>query len=320
MPWRDSWYGYEPTVRRPVKDGLKARSQRGGFSKTWWGQRWIQALEAFGWDNRLARGRSYARSGQVVDLEVTPGQVEAGVQGSQPRPYHVKIGLKPLTEKQWEQAFLALASQAVFSAQLLAGEMPQEIDEIMAGANASLFPGAARDLEMECSCPDWAVPCKHIAAVHYLLAEEIDRSPFLLFTLRGKDRDAVMDGLRQARGETAEAVAGPASAETTRPLTVDRFWELDGPMANWRVTLAAPAISGAVLRRLGPPDFADDPDSLQHRLQWIYSQVTARALETGLADAASPAGEADAVRHSDQEQTSGSASLAKRGRRRRKSP
>ena len=86
MPWGRDWYDYEPTVRRPAKDGLKAKAQRGGFSKTWWGKRWIQALEAFGWANRLSRGRSYARTGQVVDLEVTPGQIEAKVQGSQPTP------------------------------------------------------------------------------------------------------------------------------------------------------------------------------------------------------------------------------------------
>src|SRR5436189_4148771 len=168
MSWRNDWY--EPTVRRPAKDGLKATSQRGGFSKTWWGKRWIKALEAFGWSNRLSRGRSYARSGQVVDLEVLPGEVQAKVQGSQPKPYRVQIGLKELSEEQWQRAFEALASQAAFSAQLLAGEMPGEIDEIFAGAQASLFPVAAKDLVTACSCPDWANPCKHVAAVHYLLA------------------------------------------------------------------------------------------------------------------------------------------------------
>jgi uncharacterized Zn finger protein len=292
MPRWEPWY-YEPTVRRPVKDGLKARGGRAGFSKTWWGKRWIQALEAFGWDNRLARGRSYARSGQVVDLEVTLGQVAADVQGSQPRPYRVTIGLKPLTEQQWEQAFQALAGQAAYSAQLLAGEMPAEIDEVMANAQASLFPTTAGDLMTECSCPDWVNPCKHVAAVHYLLAEEIDRDPFLLFTLRGKDREAMMLGLRRARGAEAAAAAGSeAPAEAARPLSVETFWETGTAMADWRVIPAPPAVPDAVLRRLGPPDFADDPQSLQTRLQTIYAQVTGRALETSLAEstrAAEPA-------------------------------
>src|SRR5438105_13528077 len=108
-----SWWGdYEPTSPRPVRDGLKARSRRGSFSQTWWGRRWIAALEGFGWDTRLARGRSYARRGQVVDLEVTPGQVEAQVQGSRPKPYSVGIRLAPLSEEQWQRAFQALSHEA----------------------------------------------------------------------------------------------------------------------------------------------------------------------------------------------------------------
>ena len=273
-------------MRRPAKDGLKAKAQRGGFSKTWWGKRWIQALEAFGWTNRLARGRSYARTGQVVDLEVTPGQIEAKVQGSRPTPYRVKIALKPLSDEQWDKAFAALARQAAFSAQLLAGEMPGEIDEIMADAQASLFPAAAKDLVTHCSCPDSANPCKHIAAVHYLLAEEIDRDPFLLFTLRGRDREAVMRGLRQARGSDEPAAAAEPIPPAEEPLRAEGFWEMGAAMADWRVTLAPPAVPGAVLRRLGPPDFAEDPQSLERRFQQIYTRVTDRAMETGLADAA----------------------------------
>lgn len=284
MPWGRDWYDYKPTVRRPVKDGLKAKAQRGGFSKTWWGKRWIQALEAFGWSNRLSRGRSYARSGQVVDLEVTPGQIAAKVQGSQPKPYAVRIALKPLADQQWDEAFAALAGQAAFSAQLLAGEMPQEIDAIMAAAHASLFPAAAKDLITACSCPDSANPCKHVAAVHYLLAEEIDRDPFLLFTLRGRDREAVVRGLRQARGGEEPAADAAPAVPAEEPLRTEGFWETGAVMADWRVTLAPPAVPGAVLRRLGSPDFAENPQGLESRFQRIYARVTERALETGLAD------------------------------------
>jgi uncharacterized Zn finger protein len=162
--------------------------------------------------------------------------------------------------------------------------MPQQIDEIMAEAQASLFPAAAKDLVTACSCPDSANPCKHVAAVHYLLAEEIDRDPFLLFTLRGRDREAVMRGLRQARGaEEPPAEAAPA-APAEEPLQAEGFWEIGPAMADWRVALAPPAVPGAVLRRLGPPDFAEDPQGLQSRFQQIYARVTDRALETGLAD------------------------------------
>src|SRR5262249_43353640 len=145
MRW---WQEWEATSPRPVRDGLKARAQRGSFSQTWWGRRWIEALEAFGWDNRLSRGRSYARRGQVVDLEVTPGQVTARVQGSAAEPYRVRIRLAPLPEERWQSAFEALAREAGHAARLLAGELPEEIEPIFSAAGASLFPEAARDLAM----------------------------------------------------------------------------------------------------------------------------------------------------------------------------
>jgi uncharacterized Zn finger protein len=264
---------------------LKARTQRGSFSATWWGRRWIAALEAFGWDNRLSRGRSYARRGQVVDLEVTPGEVTARVQGSRPEPYRVRIRLAPLSEKRWEAAFAALAGEAGHAARLLAGELPEEIEPIFAAAGASLFPGAAKDLAMSCSCPDYAVPCKHVAAVHYLLAEEIDRDPFLLFALRGKEREAVLEGMRRARGGPASAgPAGPAepAAEEDTSLPVEGFWEAAPLPADWRVAPAPPAVPAAVLRRLGPPDFAADPARLQRLLEQIYARVSERALSTSL--------------------------------------
>lgn len=289
MRWWD--YEYEQTTPRPVRDGLKARAKRGEFSETWWGKRWIEALERFGWDTRLQRGRAYARRGQVVELEVRPGQVEAQVQGSRPEPYDVRIALAPLSEEQWQRAFTALAGQAGHAARLLAGELPPEIDTLFAGAGASLFPARAGDLKMECSCPDFAVPCKHVAAVHYLLAEEIDRDPFLLFTLRGKDRDAVLQGLRQARGETEEApepAGEPAPAE--EPLPLEGFWESPTPLADWRVAPAPPTVPGAVLRRLGPPDFAEDPPAFVNRLHRIYARVSQRALEASVREAPGEAG------------------------------
>lgn len=287
------WDTFEHAPPRPVADGLKARSRRGDFSRTWWGKRWIEALEGFGWETRLSRGRSYARRGQVADLEVTDGQVRAKVQGSRPKPYDVTIGLRPLAVPQWEAALQALAGQAAYAAQLLAGELPAEIDAIFAGAGASLFPEKSQDLIMDCSCPDWAVPCKHVAAVHYLLAEEIDREPFLLFALRGRDREAVTAALRQARGAAEPAVEPAASGEepVVEPLPVEGFWRLGEGMEAWKVVLAAPAVPGSVLRRLGPPEFAEEPAVLEGRLAEIYASVTDRALEIGLA--AAPAEEAE---------------------------
>ena len=288
MSW---WDEFPPSTPRPVADGLKAQTQRGSFGKTWWGKRWIAALEALGWSSRLQRGRSYARHGQVADLEVANGEARAQVQGSVPRPYAVRIALNPLAEEQWERAFERLAREAGPAARLLAGEMPTEVEEAFVAAKAPLFPASANDLQTSCSCPDFVNPCKHVAAVHYLLAEEFDRDPFLLFALRGRDREAVMEGLRRARdGATAEPDPEPvaATAPAEPDMDVATFWDTGEGMADWRVTLTPPNLPHVVLRRLGPPDFVEDPSTLVHRLQSIYTHVTDRALDVGLKDPDDP--------------------------------
>src|SRR5438094_6364961 len=165
--WRDRDYSPRP---RPA-NGIRARTQRGAFGKTWWAGRWIAALERLVDSARLSKGRSYARSGQVLDLDVGRDGVHARVQGSRPTPYNVSIRFAPLADDQWERAIDQLASQALFAARLLNGEMPEQIEQAFAAAAASLLPSDDEDLETDCSCPDWANPCKHVAAVHYLLGE-----------------------------------------------------------------------------------------------------------------------------------------------------
>ena len=187
MSWDWGWYP-KPKPRRRA-DGIRAKTGRGQqFGKTWWAGKWIDALERLVDPGRLTRGRSYARSGQVLNLDITPGRVDSRVQGSRPQPYKVRIEIEPLTEKEWNKVADAMAAQAVFAAKLLAGEMPQNIEEAFAAAKVSLFPEREDDLDTDCSCPDWANPCKHIAAVYYLLGEEFDRDPFLIFKLRGMSR------------------------------------------------------------------------------------------------------------------------------------
>ncbi len=147
--------------------------------------------------SRLARGRSYARAGQVLDFELSQGKVSARVQGSRVRPYQVRIGVLPLTKPQWQRVRERLASQALFRAKLLAGEMPHEIEDVFAECGTPLFPRSAADLDMHCSCPDWGVPCKHLAAVCYVLAEEFDRDPFAMLAWRGQGRDELLTALRE---------------------------------------------------------------------------------------------------------------------------
>src|SRR5215208_307781 len=182
-----SFYEWYPESRPIATDqGLKVRSKRGEFARNWWAARWIGALERLMDSNRLSRGRRYARGGQVLSVEEQTGAVVAMVQGSRSRPYRVHIQLEPLSEEQWERVTEALAERALFSAQLLAGEMPQDIEEAFRVAGVSLFPDRRGELRTSCSCPDWAEVCKHVAAVHYILGDRFDEDPFLLFRLRGR--------------------------------------------------------------------------------------------------------------------------------------
>lgn len=184
--------GFPPRSKPLPADGIRAKSRRGAIGDRWWSQRFIGILESFELGGRLARGRNYARRGQVVELVVEPGTVRARVQGSRPTPYVVSIRLKALPEKDWARVEAALVSRAVFLAKLLAGEMPTDIEEAFADCRLSLFPQRRQDLKTSCSCPDWSNPCKHIAATYYLLAEAFDDDPFLIMAWRGRSRDELL--------------------------------------------------------------------------------------------------------------------------------
>ena len=158
----DYWWSYEPTRPLDVEDGIKARSQRGKFVSNWWADRWIQALRSLMDSRRLSRGRSYARRGQVMEINIGPGRITSQVQGSRPTPYRVSIQLKPLADEQWNKIFEALSEQAIFAAQLLSGEMPPGIEEVFDAVKVPLFPASRADLKTDCSCPDWqSGRCSH---------------------------------------------------------------------------------------------------------------------------------------------------------------
>ncbi|MCM0677401.1 SWIM zinc finger family protein [Micromonospora phytophila] len=194
---------------RKVDGGLKARSTRGAIGRSWWSRRFLEVLESFALGTRLTRGRSYARAGQVVRLDITPGMVSAVVQGSRAQPYQVRIELTPFPAALWSRVEAELAAQAFFSARLLAGDLPEELEELFAAAGAPLFPGGIAELEQRCSCPDFAVPCKHLAATFYLLAEAFDADPFQLLHWRGRDRAELLDRLRVLRAGADSATAEP---------------------------------------------------------------------------------------------------------------
>lgn len=253
MSW-SSWDRYPRYTRSsPIatEDGIRARKASKDFATTWWARRWIAALNAFGWSGRLSRGRSYARSGQVLDYQVDAGEVRARVQGSRRTPYTVSIRLRHLEADEWEAVLDAMSDRADFVALLLAGTMPDDIEQAFEAAGAALLPRISKDLTTTCSCPDWANPCKHVAAVHYILGEAFDEDPFLLFRLRGRTGEQVLEELRERR-------AGPPSSEEeaavgAEPLPGDTasFWGT--PAEPLDLDYSSPALEGAVLAGRGAP-------------------------------------------------------------------
>lgn len=223
------------------------------FGLTWWGQRWIEALEHLGaqWRTRLPRGRTYARKGTVHALEIHAGEVTALVSGSRPDPYGVEVLLPVFDDATWRMVVTALAGQLRHATALLDGRMPEGVDDTLASCGVSLFPTAG-EFETWCSCPDWANPCKHVAAVLYTLATRFDDDPFLLFALRGRTRDEVLAALRAERAGV-EGADGDADQPVAVPLAELRAAELFGEHAP-TVELAPDRDVDplAVLHRLGP--------------------------------------------------------------------
>jgi uncharacterized Zn finger protein len=282
------WEHFSSGPRRPA-NGIKAQTQRGQFGKTWWAGRWIAALERLVDAARLARGRSYARSGQVLTLDVSPEGVAAKVQGSRPTPYQVSIHFKRLSDAEWDKVADAMAAEAIYAAKLLSGEMPAEIEEVFKAAGTSLFPTVRNDLETDCSCPDWANPCKHVAAVHYLLGERFDTDPFLIFALRGRTQAEIAEALRARRagGATVEAEEAPpaeAAEEPVPPLaeSLDTYWSSAASLADLRLAFEAPPLDALAVKRLGPPPFWQDPDDFETRMEEMYQAIGAHAYRVAM--------------------------------------
>lgn len=293
MAWQswdddDDYRRYFPPSRPlPAKGGIRARSRRGAFAAQWWGRRWIAALEAFGLGTRLTRGRTYARQGQVVQLEISPGVVTATVQGSRANPYTVRIALRPINREQRRKLGDELAAEISTAAKLVSGELPPEIEDCFARVGAPLFPQIRNDLITRCSCPDSSNPCKHIAAVYYILAEELDRDPFLLLTLRGLNRDefVALLGNSSAAHSPAKNLAAPPDGTLARPLSAAprRFWSAAQMPGQSYGDAALGDESAPMARRLGAipfwrgeTDFLGEIGRLSHA-----AAIRAVALLTG---------------------------------------
>jgi len=298
--WRDRDYYYHEyypkSTPREAKGGIKAQSKRGTFGETWWARRWIETLESFNIGARLGRGRSYARKGQVLSIEIEKGKVTSQVQGSRPKPYSITIGLPVMSGAEWEAVVGALSRQAIFAAKLLAGEMPQDIETAFNEVGLSLFPRKHTDLQTNCSCPDWSNPCKHIAAVYYLLGEEFDRDPFLIFKLRGMSRDDLIASLGHG-GEQCSAEGGAAApAErmncAPEPLasSPSAFWGGKPLPENIAGEAKVPFIHAAMPKRLGNFPFWRGSQRFIDALEPIYAGASQCGMNAFLGEKSHQAG------------------------------
>lgn len=271
------------------------------FSKTWWGNRFIEALEAFTDTNRLARGRSYARHGKIVDYRIKDGIITAAVRGSvnsyfgvyaEPM-YGVEIQIKQISEVNWSKAIAHLSSKASFVSKLLMNEVPDNVEEALEELNLHLLPHSAKDFKTVCSCPDYANPCKHIAGVYYLVASELDTDPFLLFELRGLSREKLKAELAKtplgkvlsSALDTEEIEIKPAESYYTKPekvavsesVSLREFW-----MSNKRLPQAievspTPSIPAILIKKAGDyPPFWTQNHSFVEAMEELYRLVRTR--------------------------------------------
>src|SRR5262249_9451032 len=232
-------------------------------------------------------GRSYARNGQVLNIDIDKGEVTAKVQGSRPKPYAVTIQVKSLAAKEWAKVIEALSGQGIYTAKLLAGEMPQDIEQVFKEVRLSLFPEKLGDLATECSCPDWSNPCKHIAAVYYLIGEEFDRDPFLLFRLRGLNREDLLRRLRGPEGKRKVQAARSDKIDQQRPPEPlpndpEAFWNLGRLPDDLCGAVSAPRIAAALPKRLGNFPFWRGCEHFLETMDGIYRAAAEAGLEVFL--------------------------------------
>lgn len=285
-PWDPEGGGRFPKYapkKPPPEHGIKLKK----LGVTWWGQRWVEALEQVlaGDSGRLSRGRTYARGGRTHDFVVKAGKVKAKVTGSRPKPYAVELALTKLSDETWAAAIRGMAEKAQFSAELLGGQMPKQIDEVFRAAGGSLFPRERSDLRTGCTCPDWGDPCKHVAAVHYVLGDALDRDPFLLFELRGRTQEQVLAELRSRRGDASRSEE-VAVGVTLGKVSSQDYERAPRALPALSFSFEAPTKPGALLRQLGAPGGWQGTASAVETLAPIVQQAAERARQLALSDAA----------------------------------
>ena len=261
----------------------------------WWVLQWMELINGYRYKKRLERAWEYVRSGNVLSIRFEGRRVHARVQGSERDPYKVKLWLDVLSDEDWGYVLEALSQKTRWSAQLLAGVMPEDIERAFAASGRRLFPFKLQEVRSECSCPDKANPCKHVSAVFYLMGDRFSEDPFVLFQLRGRTRSQLLAELAARRREGVELPAEQAP-HPLHPALADpaRWWRYDAPLDGDLVVIT-PALEGeSGLDGAGPLPLAEDPRFPQanrlflERLRVHGQRMAAMALERAMAAGAEP--------------------------------
>ena len=201
------------TLSNNTNSGITAIGDDGLGQQPWWVEQWMELINGYRFKKRLERAWGYAREGNVTSIRFEGRRVHARVQGTGEDPYKVKLWLDVLNDEDWDYVLEALAQKARWSAQLLAGIMPSDIERAFAASGKRLFPFKLQEVRSECTCPDKANPCKHISAVYFLMGDRFSEDPFVLFQLRGRNRAKLLEDLAERRQELLSKLAEQASAD-----------------------------------------------------------------------------------------------------------
>jgi uncharacterized Zn finger protein len=268
------------------------------MSRTWWGQRFLVALESCTDAGRLQRGRSYARPNRLLKFSIDGQTIQARVRGNinpyfgvyeEPR-YNVDIRLKSIPSTAWSGIIKRLTDNAGWLSKLLMSEMPDDIETAFQGSKHSLLPHASKDLETHCSCPDWANPCKHVAGAYYHVASLLDQDPFLLFELRGLSKEKLQQELAQSPlGQALAAQLEPDAALVPEPLPnrypqpawvplpqetrLKVFWS-GATLPRAEAGSQGPSVPAVLIKKQGDyPPFWDRDNSFIEAMEQIYARV-----------------------------------------------
>ena len=256
-----------------------------GTAKTWWGRRWLEILERSCDGETFRRFKAYARRARVIVLDIQEGVLTAKIKEEAKKPCFTRLRMNPLNEADWAKVTAGMAGQAKFAAKLLAGEMPEGIEEVFSRENLLFFPRSPDDLAPYCSCSDSSALCRHMASIYFLTAGRLDEDPFLIFQFRGRPKDRLLRDLGQKRPAAYEGPISKPAGETASPfLSVqdqpDRFWE---PGMPWDVLEAALRIqkeNGPVFQKPGDPPAALGGSALASLIAKIYARASQAASET----------------------------------------